>query len=100
MVNKLPTMLTLAGIDIKVVIDNDMRDEKGLRLGRACYETQTIFINTEAVPEDSVWQTFYHELFHYIFHTLGRHKLQVDEELVDQLGSMMQQFQKTAVMPE
>jgi Zn-dependent peptidase ImmA (M78 family) len=100
MIQKLPTQITLAGIDIRVVVDNDMRDEVGLRLGRADYESQTIFINTNAVPEDSVWQAFYHEVFHYIFHTLGRHDMQNDEMLVDQLGSMMYQLQKTARVPE
>jgi hypothetical protein len=44
----------------------------------------------------NVRQVFWHEMFHAMFLTLNKLKLSADEQLVDQLGHLVEQYLQTA----
>lgn len=91
---KIPTQFDLAGQTFKVFLKEDM--EKQGALGMCYYKDQEIWIEKNLKPTDQIPITFYHELFHALFHTLGKEELKSDEGLVDALGNLLWQYHKTA----
>ena len=67
--------------------------------GHAGYRDETIVL----LPPDNMYkysrqsreQTFCHELFHHWFAALNLPELQNDEQLVDNLGSLLHQFMES-----
>ena len=53
-----------------------------------------IFIQ-DGLTEQQEEQTFYHEFFHAAFDSLGYTDLSANEQLVDQMASLMQQLMKS-----
>jgi hypothetical protein len=91
---RLPKYVTIAGIDIEIVQDDELF-ENNKCLGRACYQSQQIRIASGVVPEDTVMQVFYHELLHWIFYIHGDTKRQNDEDLIDRLAASLWQAEKS-----
>jgi hypothetical protein len=60
-------------------------------LGKCCPFDSRIYIRPglDAMVE---LQTFYHELMHVLFFTLGRKRLNKDEYLIDAMGGLLAQF--------
>ena len=90
---KTPTQFEMAGITFNVIKKPDLV-KLGLH-GMARYDDNEIWVEEKPLNEDHQGITFYHELFHILFNTVGREDLRNDEALVDLLGSLMWQFEKT-----
>lgn len=91
---KLPKQFDLAGQTFKVSVRDGMT--KGGAHGLTHYDMGEIWIDANLKPEDLKAITFYHELFHAMFNTLGKDDLKNDEGLVDAMGNLMWQFHKSA----
>lgn len=91
---KIPTQFDLAGQTFKVTLKEGFQ-KAGLN-GQTHYDEGEVFIDSNLKPEDLKAITFYHELFHAMFNTLGKDDLKNDEGLVDSLGNLMWQFHKSA----
>jgi len=91
---KIPQTFDLAGNTFQVSLREGM--SKGGAHGQTHYDLAEIWIDSKLKPEDLKAITFYHELFHAIFNTLGRDDLKNDEGLVDSMGNLMWQFHKSA----
>lgn len=96
MLMRLPKMVTIAGIDIEIVQDDRLFENQQC-LGRACYQSQKIYLASGVVPEDTAMQVFYHELLHWIFYIHGDKERQNDEELVDRLAASLWQAEKSRI---
>lgn len=96
MQNKLliPKNFELGGARWTVVQKEGM--QKSGVLGHTHPNSHEIWIDKNLAPEDIKGITFYHELFHAIFHTLGKQELYQDEALVDMMGTLMWQFIKSS----
>lgn len=91
---KIPKQFDLAGATFQVFIKEGL--SKGGAHGQTHYDAAEVWIDKDLKPEDLKAITFYHELFHAIFATLGKEELKNDEGLVDSMGNLMWQFHKSA----
>lgn len=91
---KIPKQFDLAGATFKVLIKEGI--SKAGAHGLTHYDAAEVWIDKDLKPEDLKAITFYHELFHAMFNTLGKDDLKNDESLVDALGNLMWQFHKSA----
>ena len=91
---KIPHQFDLAGSTYTVKFSEGL--SKGGAHGLTQYDSQEILLDSNLKPEDLKGITFYHELFHAMFNTLGKYELRNDESLVDSLGNLMWQFHKSA----
>ena len=95
----IPTSFKLAGIEVKVEKSDTLIKEKGI-IGESIYTEQKIIIDTSHTPKESYEQTMYHELIHWIFFIMGEDKLRNNEKLVDMMGHLLCQYEKTKVFNE
>ena len=65
-------------------------------IGEARYAKQQIAINMKAAPQDTVNQTFIHELTHWILFIMGKNELCNDEQFVDVFAHLLCQAFKTS----
>lgn len=91
---RIPQQFDLAGATYKVMMKEGLT--KSGAHGQTHYDTAEIWLDSNLKPEDLKAITFYHELFHAIFATLGKDDLKNDEGLVDAMGNLMWQFHKSA----
>lgn len=91
---KIPKQFDLAGYTFKVLVKPDLQ-KAGIN-GQTHYDSGEIWMDSKLTPEDLKAVTFYHELFHAMFNTLGKDDLKNDEGLVDAMGNLMWQFHKSA----
>lgn len=91
---KIPKEFQLAGYTYKVLIKPDIQTVGAHGMTR--YDPGEIWLDSKLEPEDLKAVTFYHELFHAMFNTIGREDLKNDEAIVDLLGNLMWQYHKTA----
>jgi Zn-dependent peptidase ImmA (M78 family) len=91
---KVPKQFDLAGNTFKVIVKEGMT--KGGIHGQTHYDAAEIWIDKDLKPEDLKAITFYHELVHALFNTLGKDDLKNDEGLVDSMGNLLWQFHKSA----
>ena len=101
MQNKIPTSFQLGGITYKVV-QADTRPEgiKDTCTGHIIYSKGLVEVFNNHVgykcTDEYKQLSFYHELFHAIFTTMGKEEMSGDEELVEGMANMLHQFMKTA----
>ena len=91
---KIPQTFELGGYTYRVTQKEGL--SKGGAHGQTLYDLGEIWMDASLRPEDLKAITFYHELFHALFNTLGREDLKNDENLVDSMGNLMWQFHKSA----
>lgn len=91
---KIPKSFDLGGQTIKVILKDGM--SKSDAHGLARYDEGELWMDSDIRPNDLKGITFYHELMHFIFNTLGRDSLKDDETLVDSVGNLLWQVHKTA----
>jgi hypothetical protein len=89
----------LKGKTIQVVIDNDMCNDESY-LGEADFTNKIITLSDRniehsKVPRVDQQKTFYHELIHMILDAANRHKLKYNEDLVDEMGLLLYEFERT-----
>lgn len=113
---KIPSKFSLLGLDIKVqqlpydalqkkhrdLASNAGRntDDIGNVLGLYDYSTSALYIVAKDLKrwsEDFRLSVFHHELAHGLLYMAGRGDLSSDETLVDVLGNLILQADKTAV---
>lgn len=112
---KIPTEITLLGSVIKVkqlpydALQKVYREEAKLHtasgdvpnvLGLFSYNRLTLYVVAKDLArfsEEFRLSVFHHELAHGLLHMAGRPELSSDETLVDILGNLIMQADKTAV---
>lgn len=92
---KLPTQFDVGGSTVKVMLKDQMSREGAHGLAR--YDECEMWLDSKLTPSDLRGITFYHELMHFIFNTIGKNHLRDDEELVDSVGNLLWQAHKTMV---
>jgi predicted SprT family Zn-dependent metalloprotease len=90
----IPKTFQLAGLTVKVEIDHDLYQKRGI-VGEARYPSQTIALDPTLVSRESLEQNFYHELVHWFFFMMNEHELRQNERIVDLLAHFLYQQQKT-----
>lgn len=91
---RMPTSFELGGQTITIHMKEGMSKTDAHGLSR--YDDCEIWFDADLKPEDLKGITFYHEVMHFVFHTLGRDNLKDDEGLVDSVGNLLWQVHKTA----
>ena len=91
---RIPKQFDLGGYTFNVYQKDGL--SKGGAHGQTHYDLGEIWMDSSLKPEDLKAVTFYHELFHAMFNTLGKEELKNDESLVDSMGNLMWQFHKSA----
>lgn len=95
---KIPTEFYLFGCKWKVVFDNDMLDNAG-NYGECRMTEKTIYLASKSHgkerPQESIGETFYHELTHAILDSAGYEKLSKDERMVSLIGRLLHQVEFT-----
>lgn len=91
---KIPSSIELGGQTIKISLKDDL--SRGGAHGMARYDDCEIWFDSKLKPNDLMGITYYHELMHFIFSTLGREDMKNDEGLVDSVGNLLWQAHKTA----
>lgn len=92
---------SLGGHDIKVkYVDTVRCPESGAEIfGLANPMTNQIFVATHikgnALSEDVLLHSFFHELAHFLLILMGEHELNQNEDFVDLLGAFLHQWWKT-----
>ena len=91
---KIPKKVTLAGIDINVVIDTHNEELRG-NSGAACYRSQQIILDGTSYKEQSVEQAYFHELVHWILFIMNEDELKENEQFVDVFAHLLYQATKS-----
>jgi hypothetical protein len=86
-----PRTFKLGGRNWVVEYTDELEDALGL-----CKAHEARILLASGMDKEATLHTFYHELFHAIFATLGREKLDSNEGLVDSCGNLLLQFLSTA----
>ncbi len=113
---KLPSEFQLLGVTVTVrqlpydelqkknreLVQRDGRDASTAQnvLGMYHYGTHTLYVvakDLKRFTEEARLSVFHHELAHGLLHMAGRFDLSDDEALVDVLGNLIMQADKTAV---
>jgi Zn-dependent peptidase ImmA (M78 family) len=76
-------------------VEEDHALEYADEYGSSHYHKNEIKLTTEDVPDSVRHHTFCHELVHFLFHYAGRSDLASDEQLVDTIGGLLAQYEKT-----
>jgi hypothetical protein len=87
---KIPTKLSLYGLDINVVTNNEFVKMSGC-IGKADYNRQMIVLDREAASEQITEQSYLHELTHFILFVMEEHELRTNEKFVDRFASLLHQ---------
>lgn len=90
----IPTSFWLGGLKIDVVYDNTMVKTKQV-IGEARYANQQIRLDPSVAPMQTVEQSFYHEMVHWIFYVMGEEELRNNEKLVDLFAHFLYQARVT-----
>lgn len=95
----IPQSFQLFGKTIEVTTKPDLWNAHSDRIGQWEPLDQRIVIQADTPQmqrhRESKEQTFYHELAHALLEGAGRNELSKDEGLVDALGSLLHQFEKS-----
>lgn len=91
---KLPTEFELMGQTIKVVKEPKLLDMANC-CGQSHYGENTIYIDP-SLNTDLLALTFYHELVHFILHSLGHQELNNNEGFIDSVANCFYQSMKSA----
>lgn len=95
----IPHKFKLRNKTIKVVIDDDyLKDEK--LWGEADFTELIISLchrsyDNKILDKATKGKVFYHELVHQILNSMGKHKLNEDEDFVDKFGCLLYEYEKT-----
>lgn len=90
----IPTSFWLGGLKIDVVYDNTMVKTKQV-IGEARYAYQQILLDPSVAPKQTVEQSFFHEMVHWIFYVMGEEELRNNEKLVDLFAHFLYQARMT-----
>lgn len=90
---KLPKQFECGGQTIKVYEAPGL--SKGGAHGLTKYDECEVWFDADLKPEDLKGITFYHEIMHIVFATLGKDALRDDEGLVDSCGNLLWQIHKS-----
>lgn len=91
----IPERFKLAGLTVEIKNDESLVKDKGY-IGEARYHEQSILLDKQAAPCDSVEQAYHHELVHWILYVMNKDELRNNEEFVDVFGHLLYQAIKTA----
>ena len=90
---KLPSSFQLGGQTINVLLKDGLSKSDAHGLCR--YDDGEIWFDSSIKPHDLKGITFYHELMHMLFNTLGQETMRDNEGLVDSIGNLLWQAHKT-----
>ncbi len=84
---KIPERISIAGITIKTVYDNNLIIEHG-KIAEANFGEQIIKVAKNAVQKDNAMQAYVHEVVHFILFIMGKEELNRDEDFVDMFAHL------------
>lgn len=90
----IPKSFWLGGLKINVDFDNTMVKMKRC-IGEANYSKQLIKLDPSVAPLQTLEQSFYHELVHWIFFVMGEEELRNNERVVDLFAQFLYQARMT-----
>lgn len=94
----IPKRFKLFANTISVVWDNKLMELKG-NLGNYIHGKRIITLSNTSdgvvLSNDSMTDTFYHEVVHAILHEMDREDLSLDDKFVDLLSKLIRQFVET-----
>jgi|WetSurSiteA1Bulk_404760.scaffolds.fasta_scaffold388962_1 predicted SprT family Zn-dependent metalloprotease len=97
--NKIPNSFKLFASNITIDYDDIVNDALD-HLGTAYMDLKKIRLATKTsgkdLPQDSILDTFYHELVHMILYHMNEKKLCSDEKFVDTFAKLLRQALETA----
>jgi hypothetical protein len=91
---KIPSEFQISGKTYKVSIKEGLI--KTGRMGQTDFNSLEIWLDSDLKPEDIKAVTYFHELVHAIFESLGKDDLCSDEGLVDSFAGLLWQSIKTS----
>ena len=93
---KIPKSFQLIGMDWKVEIQDNLMQRHGV-FGMCDIATHTILLQktNKDFSRDAQLVTLNHELIHSYFYSLNENELNANEKLVDMLGNLRLQFEKS-----
>jgi len=95
----IPKSFKLFATTINVFWDNNRMNDKGL-YGLSDYSKSEITLSTtngvDALSEDKIVDTFYHEKVHMVLDSMNRNDLSNDEQFVDVFAKLLRQSDETA----
>jgi predicted SprT family Zn-dependent metalloprotease len=96
--DEIPRSFWLMGQKITVSFSDKLATDNGA-LGQSFFNSNTIKIQRPTgsfeISNDQLELTFYHELVHFILHTMGQNELNNNEQFVDMFGNLLVQFLRT-----
>lgn len=94
----IPSSFKLNGVTISVGFDNRYCTDNHC-YGECDFKDNEITLCKEfegkRLPKKTLDQTFYHELAHALFHQAGLHKQKWNEELIDKIGMLLYEYERT-----
>ena len=90
---KIPKKFNICGREIKVIINKNLLKKENL-LGKCIFDLNEIHI-ADSLVGDVLIETFYHEYLHWIFYMLDEEELNKNEQLINQMSSVICQYMKT-----
>lgn len=97
--SRIPKSFMVAGITVKVEEDGELVKKRSM-MGEARYIEQKILMDTNAVPDETAAQVFFHEKVHWALYIMNEDDLRNNEKFVDLLAHLLYQMDKTAVFEE
>jgi len=95
---KIPKSFELLSNTIKVKYSSKLQQEKGA-IGQSNFAENQLVIqkDTPASPisSDCQYHTYWHEVVHFLFYSAGEPELCANEKLVDLLGNLLAQHERT-----
>ena len=95
---KIPKTFELMGLTWKVIYQDDLLETKK-EYGNCCSDTSTITLQSlksKRITREVQYATFHHELVHAYLFSLHYLELAINEGVVDRLGQIRVQFEKSA----
>lgn len=90
----IPRQFKLGGLTIQVIIDNTLTEKLGV-VGKTEYISQVIVLDRTHAPDETVEQSFWHELIHWILFVMHEHELRENEKFVDLFATFLHQVLTT-----
>lgn len=91
-IKEIPNKINIIDSEFKVKFVDDFLSDTGNFGTASMYKEQIILSNpTESITENTIVETFYHEVLHVILHKLGYDELTTNEQFVDQVATCLNQ---------
>lgn len=92
----IPSKFQLAGLEILTKLEKGMILKQG-KIGESRYHNQTIALDVDHSPRQTIEQAYVHEVVHWILYVMNEHKLREKEKFVDTFAQLLFQGLQTGL---